>query len=88
MITWHFVKVDFSSDEDTVSLVIQEGVDGIPIPDKTYASDPLPRTTTGIKARVLADLKAKVLSERAHISKKEAVEAFVDLTNFETFVNS
>ncbi len=86
--TWHFVKVHYNNDEDTVSLVIQEGDDGTPTPGKVYGSDPLARDTVGLKAKVLADLKEKVLAERAHISKKATVEAFVDLANFETFVNS
>ncbi len=87
-ITWHLVSVNLRSNKDRISLTIQEGVDGVPTIGKVYTSDAFARTIAGVKNKIINSLKEKILAERDKETKEAELEALVDLTDFETFLNS
>ncbi len=86
--TWHLVSVNLNDSKDRVSLSIQEGVDGVPTDALVYTSDAFARTITGVKNKILTSLKEKILTARGRQTKEAQLEALIDLSNFETFINS
>jgi hypothetical protein len=74
--------------KDRISLTIQEGVDGVTTDGMTYTSSAFARTISGVKGKIFASLKEKILADRSKQTKEDQLETLVDLTNFETFLNS
>lgn len=86
--TWHLVSVNLNYEKDRVSLTVQEGIDGTPTDGKVYTSDAFARTISGVQSKIYSNLKEKILTDRAKATRESTLEALIDLTDFETFINS